>query len=179
MTHASLKREWQIPISSAYIGVGKEPFRCAVRTRGTSRPGAALHCCSLCWSPSSMHKVFLIADPFQRCSRRHQERNSNAEQSCGLIHVGHKLQKHNLPHLRSSMRSLGRCQHSSSLWTQCVQTTSVMHEHDLRVFCRDVHGFERFLLALQLPTNQITSRCFLRLAEKPPPVVRQPVLYGQ
>ena len=131
---------------------------CAYRTKGPSSLGAALHRCSWCWCLSSMHFDYRQIPTLLKTTPR---RNSDAEQSCGFIHVGNKHAKNKpMRQLRSSMRSRVERQHSSSLWSRRVRTTSVMSEHDMRVSAA-VSLDSNVLPGDQLPTNQITSRCCL------------------
>ena len=65
MTQASLNREWRVPISSANFGFGEEPPDVLLAQEG----------------PQSPLFLVLVSTQLQRCSKRHQERISNTEQS--------------------------------------------------------------------------------------------------
>ena len=183
MTHASLTRQWHV-LASAIFGVGEGP-RCAVRTRRPSSLGAARHRCSWCWRPSSMH-LFVIAGQFRRCSRRYWERNSNAERSCWLKgHVEHETFRHEKPCLAPSAFS-GCAVAPVRCGLDVFKPDSVMHEHELRVHRRDVHGLALAFFRLR----QMQKQCLCQrtkqhqgaastLVRGPPVCVCLPVQLGQ
>ena len=97
MAHASLNREWHMPISAANFGVGEGPPAVQFAQEGppvlglqsTAVPGVG---------DRRQYTCFLIASQFQRCSRPHWEQNSNAEESCWLQgHVGDETSRYQKP----------------------------------------------------------------------------------
>ena len=115
--------------------------RCAVRTRRPSSLGAALHRCSWCTLVFFKKKKLRH---FPRCARRHLERNSNAEQSCGFKATSGMKLTDTMRHSKSvSDGSSGSAVAPVCFGFDVFRPPLVMHEQELCVSCRDVHGLER------------------------------------